>query len=55
MQKLPGLIEINNNPTELSVWDQIVGIIDEKPGIIGYQFPSLGVVNKDEISTLFFN
>ncbi len=53
MQKLPGLIEINNNPTELSVWDQIVGIIDEKPGIIGYQFPSLGVVNKDEISTFF--
>ena len=51
MQKLPGLIEIQNNISELTIWDALVSILGDKKGILGYQFPSVGVVNTSDIPT----
>lgn len=53
MQKLPGLIEIENNTTELALWDKLVNLLGNKKGILGYRFPSVGVIQNFDIPTFF--
>lgn len=53
MQKLPGLIEIQNNATELALWDKLVDLLGNKKGILGYRFPSVGVIQNRDIPTFF--
>ncbi|RNI27167.1 hypothetical protein EFA69_13445 [Rufibacter immobilis] len=51
MEYIVGNLETENRPSELAIWDKIQETIDPLNGIIGYKFPSLDTLNKDDIPT----
>lgn len=47
MEYLAGDIEIENNPIDQNIWDNVTDLLDQFDGIIGYRLPSLGFVGKE--------
>lgn len=49
MQFLPGNLEIENNPGEMTVWEELIELLDNEEGILGYKIPSIGTPEKENI------